>query len=106
MIRRSRNRWLAIAAGLFGLLMIALVLPPLFRSEPTPASPAELQDIAERNEKAALEAALVMRQQSEASARASDAALSRAEDRGKAEAEDAIREFDANESERQAGPIE
>jgi hypothetical protein len=74
----------------------------LFRREPPPASPAALEEIANRNQKAALDAAQVQRRQSEVSAKATDAAISRAEDRGKADAEKDIREADASDTARQA----
>ena len=106
MISKSRNRLLALAAGALFLLGLFLVVPPLFRSEPAPASPAVLENIAERNEKAALEAAAIQRQQSEASAIATDQAIAKAEDVGKARANQAIRDADANEAGRQAEPRE
>jgi len=97
---------LALGAGILLMLGLLLVVPPLLRSEPPPASPATLENIAERNEKAALEAAAIQRQQSEESAIATDQAIARAEDVGKARADQAIRDSDASETARQAEPRE
>lgn len=84
------------------MVVLLLAVPPLFRSDPVPASPAALENIGELNEKAAMDAAARQREESEASAEATDRAISRAEDVGKARADKAIRDSDASDSARQA----
>lgn len=68
-----KKRRLAVGAlFLFLLIAAAFVLSDRLRRPPTPASPAVLENIADRNEEAAAEAAANQRQESENLAEVAD----------------------------------
>jgi hypothetical protein len=76
MNRRFAGRRLVLAVvALVLLVVLATVLTSSFRREPAPASPAVLEQIAEKNEKAAVEAAARQKIESEAAAEAADQAV-------------------------------
>jgi hypothetical protein len=70
-----KRRTIVVALALVGLLLLAILLAGQFRRAPSPAPPGVLENIAEKNEKAAAEAAARQKAESEAAAEAADRAL-------------------------------
>ena len=69
--RVSRRTWILAGAGLFVAVLLGVALGS--GGDETPASPAVLNHIADKNEDAATNAAARMKTDSEAAARAADA---------------------------------
>ena len=69
--RVSRRTWILAGAGLFVAILLGVALGS--GGDETPASPAVLNHIADKNEDAATNAAARMKVDSEAAARAADA---------------------------------
>ena len=67
----SRRTWILAGAGLFVAILVGVALGS--SGDETPASPAVLNYIADKNEDAATGAAARMKAESEAAARAADA---------------------------------
>lgn len=90
MKRRISGRALA-GGGLALALAVAIgaSLAPNLRGDPPGASPATLKRIAQKNDRAAMEAGARMRAESEAAARATDA-LRAAQERGRAKADEIL----------------
>jgi hypothetical protein len=88
MKRRLSGRALAGGVALLVALVAGFALAPNLRGDPPSASPATLHRIAEKNDRAAIEAAAELREKS----------------RNAAEATDALR--DANEAAPASAPIE
>lgn len=83
--RLSRRGKLVAVVGLAISLLVGLVLGSRAYPDRGPASPAELNRIAARNQEAAIVAAAHMKSESEAAASAADARL-RAEDEAREQA--------------------
>ncbi len=93
-MRRRRTRTLAAgAAGLVAAAIAGVALVPDLRADAPGASPATLTRIAQKNDRAAMEAAAQMRDKSRASAAAADR-IRAAEERGRAEADAIVARFD------------
>ena len=83
--RLSRRRKLVAVVGLIVSLLVGLAIGSRAYPDRGPASPAELNRIAARNQEAAIVAAAQMKSKSEVAASATDARL-RAEDEAREQA--------------------
>jgi hypothetical protein len=97
MRRRVSRRTLACGGLALALAVaVGVSLAPNLRGDPAGASPATLRRIAQKNDRAAMEAGARMRAKSEASAEAADALLA-AEERGRSQADATLARFDNQE---------
>ena len=94
---RPTPRTLAVAAALALAVIVGVTLAPNLRGDDRGASPLVLNRIAQKNDRAAAEAAAQMRAKSEASATAADS-VQAARDRGRAEAQATLARFDNSEA--------
>ena len=76
---RSHRRLVFGVLLLLFVLIVAFALRDRFRQEPPPASPAVLENISEKNEEAAIEAAAQQRVESKTKAEAADIAADAAD---------------------------
>ena len=76
---RSRRRLVFGVLLLLFVLIVAFALRDRFRPEPPPASPAVLENISEKNEEAAIEAAAQQRVESKTTAELADNAADAAD---------------------------
>lgn len=94
---RPTRRTLALAAALALAVIVGVALVPNLRGRDQGASPVVLNRIAQKNDRAAAEAAAQMRAKSEASATAADS-VQAARERGRAEAQATLARFDNSEA--------
>lgn len=97
MKRRLSGRALAIGLGLTVAVIAGAALVPNLRADAPGASPAALRGIALKNDRAAAEAAARMRDESRATAEATDS-LRAAGERGRAEADAMLARSDNEEA--------
>lgn len=96
-MKRPR-RTLAVGAGVLVVAVLAgMALVPDFGADSSGASPTVLKRIAQKNDRAALEAAAQMREKSRVSAAAADRRLA-AEERGRARAEATLARYETSEA--------
>jgi len=103
MRRRLSGRMLAGGLALVLAVAIGVSLAPNLRADRPGASPATLKRIGQKNDRAANEAGARMRDESEASARATEA-IRAAQERGRAKAE-ALARFEGSQAGR-TGPAD
>ena len=101
MIRRRARGLAAGGAALAVAAIVGVALAPNLRADSSGASPAALKRIAQKNDRAAMEAAARMRDKSRASAAAADR-LRAAEERGRAESRAMLARYEASEAGRNA----
>ena len=99
---KRRTRTLAAGAGaLVVAIVVGMALVPDLGASSSGASPTVLKRIAQKNDRAAMEAAAQMREKSRLSADAADRRLA-AEERGRASAEAMLARSEASEAGRSA----